>query len=178
MEYKKACENVGFDGESFFCLRCYKAGFATQQQAVGHQRWCKAKASLGNLPPKFTTSSTTSAPPYSGATLPANIPPELSEYDKSAISRILAMQVQKMSQEISEIKRYVTNEIPHMQAKQQMSGIGDWIEANKGTIILVAAGLLVILLLRESKCNCEKRGSLLADVAKTAGIYGVKRILK
>jgi len=58
MNIEKVCKNVGWDGSSFFCMRCGKAGFDTQAKAVGHQSQCPAKnASLVVPPPTTTTIS-------------------------------------------------------------------------------------------------------------------------
>ena len=46
MNVTKICENVGHDGESFFCMRCGKAGYSTKAQAIGHLVICKSRKSI------------------------------------------------------------------------------------------------------------------------------------
>lgn len=40
----KVCKDVGWDGESFYCLRCGKAGFKSEASARGHLSQCKGRA--------------------------------------------------------------------------------------------------------------------------------------
>ena len=73
------------------------------------------------------------------------------------------------------------NEYNHMVIdKNQGSvtgGFGDWIEANKNILIVIGIVLGLVLVFRESKCDCGKH-DLGSDILKTASTYAVKKIFR
>ena len=145
MDIKRMCKNVGHDGETYFCMRCGKAGFDSKAKAIGHQAQCPAKESnLGALPlPTTTTDShqtTTTLP------LPSMILPP----DMKAIERMLTMQ----GQQIADIKKYqerYSNEVPHMQAVNSQGFLG----INKN--VWIGAGVLIFIayMLGRENCHCD-----------------------
>jgi len=38
---------VGYDGESYYCRLCGRAGFASAASVIGHLRWCKSAGGAG-----------------------------------------------------------------------------------------------------------------------------------
>jgi hypothetical protein len=95
-------------------------------------------------------------------------------------------------QKIDRIEKTVTNEMTHAIAtKQQMGGLGVWIEANK-SMILLGVGLVILAysLGQRSSCRCPvsdgssrrtngRLGSSLQDrVTDKAISYGISEIFK
>jgi hypothetical protein len=181
MNIKKVCKNVGHDGESYFCMLCGKAGYSTKEQAMGHLAKCKSRmSSLASQP--------ASQPPSQPATtslaeLPTELPTKLPS-DMSAIVHLLSVQGQQMA-EIKQQYQKVYNEVPHLQAVQQMGFLGipnnTWI-----WIVGIGVGLLLVYKLgQESKCHCDtgsprrRLGSTLQDkVTDKAISYGISKLFK
>ena len=178
MNIDKICKNVGWDGSSYFCMRCGKAGFDTKAKAVGHQSQCRARnASL--VPPPTTTTTT---PPPSTTTLP---PPDM-VLPPSNIERQLAGIVQDIS-EIKQQSSKVYNEGPHLQGVQQMGFLGiskeNWLII--GVVILIAYSMG-----QKSSCRCPvgdgssrrtngRLGSSIQDkVTDKAISYGISKLFK
>lgn len=147
METKRICKNVSWDGESFFCMRCFKAGFKTKAQAVGHQAQCPAnEINLGSPPP--TTTSTTTTPPYSTILPPLSTssPPQDTERQFIIFGQLLA--------EIKQDQAKLANETTHALAVKNQNPFSnvDW-----GKVIAWGIGIAVISFLigRETKvCYC------------------------
>ena len=156
MDIVKVCKNVGWDGESFFCMRCYRAGFATKAQAVGHQSQCRAnEISLG-----YTTTQDTKLPPPPSAPLPP--PPELYTTTSSTLPpsdqlSFFERQLILFGQQVSEIKQEqvkLANETAHELAVKNQNPLAnvDWRK-----VIAWGIGIAVVAFLigRETKvCHC------------------------
>jgi hypothetical protein len=185
MNIEKVCKNVGWDGVSFCCLRCNKAGFTSQAQAVGHQSQCPMNnKNLGALPQQETVvvpaSFGTTLPQYSGGgTTEVVVPAEL---DNKAIARMLIIQ----SQQIADIKKSMTNEIPHAIAKQQMGFLGI---SKEGWIIIGVVALVAYSMGHSSSCRCPvsegayrrtggRLSSIQDKVTDKAISYGISRLFK
>lgn len=184
MNIEKVCKNVGHDGESYFCMLCGKAGYSTKEQAMGHLAKCKSRMSslashLASQPP--SQPATTSL-----AELPTELPIPTKLSDMSAIVHLLSVQGQQMA-EMKQQYQKVYNEVPHLQAVQQMGFLGipnnTWI-----WIVGIGIGLLLVYKLgQESKCHCDvnmgssrrRLGSTLQDkVTDKAISYGISRLFK
>lgn len=156
MNIVKVCNNVAQDKDTkeYFCMRCGRAGYSTKEQAMGHQAQClmrKKRFEIGS----YLASQPASL--YGANKLPSKLPvsetvpsPDM-VIPQSDIQRQLAL----VTMELAEIKqtqaRFFENEIPHIQAVQQLGSLGIptiW--------IVVGAIALIALMFRENKpCNCE-----------------------
>jgi hypothetical protein len=179
MNIDKVCKNVGWDGESFFCMRCGKAGFNTKAKAVGHQSQCQARNASLVVPPPTTT-----PPPdhhHITTTLPlaGMVPPP------SNIERQLAMFGQQIADMRQEQTKY-TNEIPHLQAVQNMGFLGI---SKEGWIIIGVVALLAYSMGHSSSCRCpvnegssRRTGGRLSTiqdkVTDKAISYGISKMFK
>jgi hypothetical protein len=156
MNIQKVCNNVAqdIDTREFFCMRCGHAGYSTKEQAMGHQAQCpvrkkgfKVGGYLASQPASLHGVNELPSKPPISETLPS---PDM-VIPQSDIQRQLAL----VTMELAEIKKtqakFFENEIPHMQAVQQLGSLGVptvW--------IVVGAIALVMLMFREDKpCNCE-----------------------
>jgi hypothetical protein len=147
MNIKRVCKNVGHDGESFFCMRCGKAGYTTKEQAMGHLAKCKSRMSVLASQPASQLPSQPAT--YNLAELSTELPTKL-PLDVSAIEHLLSVQ----GQQIADIKQYqarMFNEVPHMQAVEQMQFLG--ISA-KGWVIIAIIAFVGYSLGREH-CECD-----------------------
>jgi hypothetical protein len=126
-------------------------------------------------------------PASSGGTLPYQsggggtsmvVVPAL-ELDNKAIARMLTMQ----SQQIAEIRKSITNEIPHSIAKQQMGFLGI---SKEGWLIIGVVALLAYSMGHNSSCRCEnssrrtggRLSSIQDRVTDKAISYGISKIFK
>jgi len=184
MSITRICENVAHDGESFFCMRCGKAGFDTRAKAVGHQSQCPAKNASLVVPPPTTT--TTTPPPYTTTTdhhtttTPSDIVLPTSNTER---------QLAGMVQDISEMKKLYAkafNEGPHLQAVQQMQFLGI---SKEGWIIIGVVALLAYSMGHSSSCRCPvndnlsrrtggRLSSIQDKVTDKAISYGISKIFK
>jgi hypothetical protein len=151
MNIKEVCKNVGWDGESYFCMRCKKAGFATKAQAVGHQSQCSMNnKSFGFLPPPTTTTDhhhTTTTTPPDTTTLP---PPDM--VLPSNLERHLAV-LGKQLAEIQQGQAKITNETAHTIAVSNQGFLGI---SKEGWVIIGVVALVAYMLGRETKtCDCS-----------------------
>jgi len=181
---EKVCKNVGWDGSSYFCMRCFKAGFSTKAQAVGHQAQCPAnEINLGSPPPPTTT--TTTPPPYSTilAPLTSTSSPQNIEHQFIIFGQLLA--------EIKQDQAKLANETTHALAVKNQNPFSnvDW-----GKVIAWGIGIAVISFLigRETKvCYCgvetsrsrSPRGrslgnSVASKVTDKAISYGLNKLFK
>jgi hypothetical protein len=148
-EIKEICKNVYFDYENnvFFCQLCGKATFTTKAQAVGHLSQCPKKDSVNRPPP--TTIST--PPPYT-MTLP---PPKSDLLQAKASQERLSALYEKRLARIEERDALITNELPHIQAVQQIGFLGI---TSQGWLMIGVVGFLAYMLGR-SFCRCDVGGS-------------------
>jgi len=184
MNVTRICENVGHDGESFFCMRCGKAGFDTKAKAVGHQSQCKARNAGLVVPPPPTT---TTPPPYTTTTdhHTTTTPPPDMVLPTSNTERQLAGIVQ----DISEMKQQYAkalNEGPHLEAVQQMQFLGI---SKEGWMIIGVVALIAYSLGHSSSCRCPvndnssrrtggRLSSIQDKVTDRAISYGISKIFK
>ena len=171
MNIERICKNVGHDGESFFCMRCGKAGFDTKAKAVGHQSQCRARNANLVVPPSTTT--TTLPPPD------VVLPPSNTE-----------RQLAGLIQDIAEMKQQyasVYNEGPHLQAVQQMGFLGI---SRENWLIIGVIALIAYSMGQKSSCRCPvsdgssrrtygRMGSSIQDkVTDKAISYGISKLFK
>jgi hypothetical protein len=151
-EITNICKNVFYDHENnvFFCELCGRATFSTKAQAVGHLSQCPKKDSV-NRPPPTTTTTTSTPPPYT-MTLP---PPKSDLLQAKASQERLSALYEKRLARIEERDALVTNELPHLQAVQQMGFLGI---TSQGWLIIGVVGFLAYMLGR-SFCRCDVLGS-------------------
>jgi len=184
MNIEKVCKNVGWDGVSFCCLRCNKAGFTSQAQAVGHQSQCTMNNKrLGALPQQevvVPASFGTTLPQYSGGGTTEVVVP--AEVDNKAIARMLMIQ----GQQILDIKKYVSNEIPHQLANRENGFLGI---SKEGWMIIGVVALLAYSMGHSSSCRCPvsegayrrtggRLSSIQDKVTDKAISYGISRLFK
>ena len=146
MNIRRICKNVGHDGESYFCMRCGKAGYSTKEQAMGHLAKCKARETATVLPSQ-PASQLASQPASNLANLPAQLPTIL-PLGTSAIERQLMVFGQQLS-EIKQEQSKLSNETTHMVAMNNQDFF-----SGKGLLILVVIGVVAYLLGREN-CSCD-----------------------
>jgi phage FluMu protein Com len=151
-EIKEICKNVYFDYENnvFFCQLCGKATFKTKAQAVGHLSQCPKNDSVNRLPQ--TTASTTSTPPPYTMTLPPSKSDLLQA--KASQERFSALYEKRLAR-IEERDAFITNELPHIQAVQQIGFLGI---TSQGWLTIGVVGFLAYMLGR-SFCRCDVVGS-------------------
>ncbi len=155
MKIERICKNVGWDGESYFCMRCGKAGYSTKEQAMGHLAKCKVRDIIAKLPSQ-PASHLASQPPsqpatYNLAELPTKLPS-----DTSVIERLLAMQGQQIA-EIKQEQGKLSNEATHLMALNQVNeGSGFLGITAKGWLIIVGVAIVAFVFGRETKhCDCS-----------------------
>jgi len=222
---KKISKYVGSDGNSYYCLGCFESGFPTPDHVNGHQSVCPARhperqisdttpttntpypisANLGGggggggtpyLPPiqDIKTKSASELNSLGAVTLP--IPEML--LPKTNVG-LFFQKFAMLEQEVNGIKKKLTNEIPHERATiQQISGIGNFIEANKNFLIGLGIGIAIGWILNEilkhknysspvynrlmdngRRGKGSSFGSALANRAAGKAIdYGLSKILK
>ena len=216
---EKVSKFVGWDGETYYCLGCFDSGFPTPYHVNGHQSVCPARHPERQIP---TTPSATPTPyPISanlgggggggdrGTPLPPiqdiktqntfTLPtPNMllpSKTNTEALMRMMTMQGQK----IDRIEKQVTNEWVHAIAtRQQIGGIGNFIETHKDFLIGLGIGILIGWLLNEMlktknysspvynrlidngrRGKGSSFGYALANRAASKAIdYGINRLLK
>lgn len=180
MNIERICKNVGHDGSSFFCMLCGKAGYSTKEQAMGHLAKCKSRmSSLASQP--------ASQPPSQPATislaeLSTELPTKLPS-DMSAIEHLLYIQGQQIA-DVKQAQTKYTNEIPHLQAVQQMGFLG--ISTN-GWIVIAIIAFVAYSVGHESTCRCglnegsprRRLGSSIQDKVMDKAIsYGISKLFK
>ena len=182
MNIKRICKNVGHDGESFFCMGCGKAGFATKAQAVGHQSQCKAKnINLGVSPPPPTATdhhqTTTIIPPPDHHQTTSRPPAD----QLTNVEHQLAGVVHDLA-EMKQQNLITSNEIPHLQAVQQAGFFGI---SRDGWIIILVIAFVSYSLGKETKCQCDvgtsnrKLGaSIQSKVTDKVINFGLTKLLK
>ena len=184
MEVQKISKYVGWDGEHYFCLGCYQADFNSPSQVNGHQRVCPVRQPKLVAPASDVGTTTLGGASGSGEVV---LPKQEIEYQDTSpdILRVLTMQLAPMKQELADIKKTMSNEIPHKLAVQQMGFLG---VPNNRWIWIVGIGIglfLVYKLGQESKCHCDtgspkrRLGSTLQDkVTDKAISYGISKLFK
>lgn len=150
MNIKKVCKDVGHDGEGYFCMRCGKAGFTKEEQAIGHLAKCKARKIEKNELPAISQLQAS----YKLANLPDNFPTELPS-SMSNIERLLAVQGQQIV-DIRNEQAKLSNEATHLLAMNNHSSSFD----SRSLLVLIAIGVVAYLLGRENcSCDCSVSGT-------------------
>lgn len=180
MDIKRVCKNVGYDGESYFCMLCGKAGYSTKEQAMGHLAKCKSR--ISSLASQLASQPASHLATISLAELPIELPTKLPS-DTSAIEHLLSVQGQQIA-DIKQAQAKYANEIPHLQAVQQMGFLG--ISTN-GWIVIAIIAFVAYSVGRESTCRCSlsegsprrRLGSSIQDkVTDKAISYGISKLFK
>jgi len=173
---KVISDNIAWDGSSFFCRRCGKAGYGSMAKVKGHLSMCAGRAiQLGAIrtpagaSQALVTVSDKGLGNFSGVQATASPGPS---YEQLA-------QLANVNDRLSRLE----NEYNHVLVANNTSS-SDWLSSNKAILLVVGAVVLVALLLRENKSsNCgmsEKKGSTIAQtlLAKGAGKFLDKSIDK
>ncbi|MDQ1251125.1 MAG: hypothetical protein QG646_194 [Euryarchaeota archaeon] len=194
MKIEKVSKNVGYDGQKYTCLKC-GVTFEREMQVRGHLGSCPGRTiAMGILPKAPAVAPAVVAP--SNTTLPvADIVALAPEYQRQMIYAYQE-QINNMNNRIAKME----NEYVHMVAQKNsgtLGGLGAWFEANKGMILLVGGSVLLVCILRDSKCHCDcdtpqsytrstrngrRDNSSINSMLGTAGTYlfkkGVDKVLK
>lgn len=159
-------DNIAWDGQHFFCRRCGKSGYKKMSQVRGHLAMCQGKAiqkgaipqsqPVGNQLQVVTTASKAN---LEGS--PTGWQPQLAEAVVPSYNQLYGNQLSGLSGlvgRIEKLEKKVENEVQHLLVQNNTSA-NDWFSTNKGVVIVVAVGVvLLVLLLRESSCKCEAPG--------------------
>ena len=190
--YKVISDNIAWDGTSFCCRRCGTSGYAKMAQVRGHLAMCKGKAIQKGIVPVSQPLATQLQPVTTASTDDLKSSP--TDWQPPAVKHSYN---QSVNDRLARLETKVDNEMTHMLAdrNQTAGSINDWVSANKGTLIVIGAGIFLILLLRESSCHCDttprytrstkngrKVNSSLNSTLNTAGTYllkkGIDKVLK
>ena len=155
-------DNIGWDGSSFFCRRCGKAGYTKMAQVRGHLAMCPGRAiSKGAIPQPVSqpVSKPVGQPAATGLRAVATVP--------TATMSGLANQLQPVNQQqlgdrYGELDRRLgtlENEYNHLLVERN-SPADDWLSRNKSTVILIAIlAFGFVMMMRESQsCNGDGSG--------------------
>ncbi len=108
---------AGYDGESFFCVRCGKSGFRSEMAVRGHQNVCKGgkvKDFSGVFKSVKQEQQIKSVADIASTTTSAGI-------DELVALRV---EVQRLREDLNRVLRILSNDIPHILAVQNGVGRG------------------------------------------------------
>lgn len=195
MEIDKVVKGVGYDGNSFFCWNCGKAGFATKQMAIGHQAQCKARVKVtSSLVGQSVGDIAVSGRSLVGKSVGRLVGEAFSQPDtfqQSDIEKPLSNderhQIAVLTQKVLELEQnqsqYI-NEIPHLQAVQRFGFLG---LSDNQLIFLLVAVVIGYMIGHETSCQCDisagipkrRLGSSIKDKVTDKAInYGINKLFK
>jgi len=151
-------DNIGWDGSSFFCRRCGKAGYAKMAQVRGHLAMCPGRAiSKGAIPqpvsqPVATSCNLVTAAPVGslGISPTANqqqqLQPVATGYNPAGYDQLV------------ERVGTLENEYNHMLVERNIPS-DDWFSKNKNTVILIAIVAFGFIMMMQQNQSCNGDGS-------------------
>jgi uncharacterized protein YneR len=167
---EKISKYVGREKDTgiFYCLGCLESGFLSPAHVNGHQSICPKRHPERQI---SDTTPTTNIPYPISANLGGGgggggtpyLPPIQDIKTQNVVtlpipdilfpktnSRLFFQKIDMLEQEVNGIKKIVTNEIPHeIATRQQIGGIGNFIEANKNFLIGIGIGIAIGWILNE-----------------------------
>jgi len=158
MKITKVKEGVGFDGETYFCMRCGKAGFKSPAAVVGHLAHCQGIAHLAttilarSAPGLITTIGAGAAAQQQRSTINSEttLPAAGAQQQPSMINTGIAFSaeqriwavIDQFDKRISRLEQVCYNETPHLVAAQQQKP--EW----KEKLLLIGIGFFLGWFLR------------------------------
>jgi hypothetical protein len=181
-EIKKiVSDNIGMEGNSFFCRRCGKAGYPSMASVKGHLGMCKGKAIQRAGGVQLATASSSSVGTASIARLGGISTSQLTATAGPGIQLAPAdIDYGELSNRVASLE----NEYNHLLAENNVPvNSDDWVSRNKDILIILGIGIGLYLLLQQSKCNCGARangiGSTLVNRAAGKAVdYGLNKLFK
>jgi len=180
--YKIISDNIAWDEKNqYSCRRCGKAGYKSPAAVKGHLgNSCRGKAVQKGIQ--------SAAASYSPAetTQKANLRdflaglPATTDISNSQLDSIVSMldRVVTLDGRVGILENEYNHMVIDKNQNNTTGGLNGWIEANKDILIIIGVIVGLVLVFRESKCDCGKRSSLGSDLIKTASTYGIKKIFK
>lgn len=144
MEVKTISKNIAWDGKSFFCLHCGKAGFSSLAAVKGHQSVCPQRArNKGAVP----TENSDQLPVRLPTATPSSY--QLANGGEFAPFGSYHQQHQQLLDRLGSLESTVSNELTHLrQANYQSQGQGaqSWIQKNLTWVVLAGVFVFAVFL--------------------------------
>lgn len=146
-------ENIGFDGNSYYCRRCGKAGYGKPTQVRGHLGLCPGTLARKGIPP--TTAPTTSYNYLQPVTTGLNrglgggqLP--VAPVAVGPVDNQLAARFDKLDRDIAQLQ----NEYHHVLGdRNPPASSSSWLSQNMGVVIIGALILFVVLSINRGGCQ-------------------------
>jgi len=139
---KMISDNIGWDGQHFFCRRCGKSGYSKMAQVKGHLAMCPGTAiSKGALLKPAETSQPVAA----------SCSPVTSAFSGGSSDVSSYQQQQQLVDRVGRLE----NEYNHMLISQN-EPVSDWLSQNKDLLVLgLVVAFIVYMIVQQSKCVCD-----------------------
>jgi len=187
-DYKIISDNIAWDGTSFCCRRCGKSGYAKMAQVRGHLAMCRGKSIQKGAVPKQDSQPVATGCDLVTTTSKANFKGLPTGWQPAVVA---PSNNRSVDDRLARLEAKVDNEMTHMLVDRNQSntvgGLSNWIEANKGMILLIGGSFLLVWILREPECSCDydmsrsyirstkNNNSSLDSMLGTAGNYLLKK---
>ena len=149
-------DNIGFDGNSYYCRRCGKAGYERPTQVRGHLSLCRGTLARKGIPPTSTSTSTYKyLQPLSGAVDGAlgDGQQVLQPLEVGPVDSVLVAKYESLDRRMSAME----NEYNHVLVRNNPPiNNNDWFGQNKGLVIMVVIVAFIFWTMNQSSCpsNC------------------------
>ena len=169
---QEICKDVGFDGRSFYCMRCGRAGFRSEAAARGHLGQCKGRLISQGIDPAALAGRGAPAAGRSHARAldAAHAAAASSSYTKHMLGSFddtsapfspepvgypdyIGQQLAIHTSQIAELR----NEYNHMLVRNNPpTNNNDWFGQNKGLVMMVVIVAFIFWTMNQSSCpsNC------------------------
>lgn len=164
---KMISDSIGWDGVSFFCRRCGRAGYSKMAQVKGHLAMCPGRAVAKGAVPQLAAASCSPVAnaPFEGL----QVLPTASQQQQ--LQPILASSYGQLDDRVKQLE----NEYNHMLVERNLPA-NDWFSSNKNMLIIMAVSVVALYLVtRNSQCQCDNGSKV---VKNGMASFGEKALAK